>query len=344
MSGRGARGRRELTVRALVAGGAGFVGSHLVELLVGRGDHVVVVDNMLTGSAMNIAHLPSDRVQLVRCDVEETEDGDYERIYHLASPASPEAYGRHQVATLMANSAGTKHLLDVAERARARFLMASTSEVYGDPLVHPQPESYWGNVDPIGPRSMYDESKRFAEALTVAYARERGVDARIVRIFNAYGPRMQLDDGRMPSSFVAAAIRGEPLLVHGDGAQTRSLCYVGDTALGLVAAMEAGLPAEVYNIGRPVEISVLEFALRVVAAVGTASEIRFVPGRPQDIQRRLPDIAKAQRELGWSPLMSLSDGLEQTIAWYRTVLGLAVANESWSVLVPRERLAAREIA
>jgi dTDP-glucose 4,6-dehydratase len=312
-------------VRALVAGGAGFVGSHLVDLLVREGDDVVVLDNLLTGSPENLAHLPADRVALVRGDAEAAADGRFDRVYHLASPASPEAYDRHQVATLMANSAGSKRLLDVAERCGARFLLASTSEVYGDPLEHPQRETYWGNVDPIGPRSMYDEGKRFAEALTVAYVRERGADARIVRIFNAYGPRMQLDDGRMPSSFVAAALRGRPLLVHGDGAQTRSLCFVGDTVRGLHAAMERGRPGEVYNIGRADEFSVLDFARTVIAAASSQSRIEMVPGRPQDIQRRCPDGTKSERELGWRPAVALPDGLRETIAWYRQVIGAAPA-------------------
>jgi nucleoside-diphosphate-sugar epimerase len=307
-------------LRTLVAGGAGFVGSHLVELLVSRGDHVVVVDNMLTGSPANLAHLPIDQVELVRGDAAETADGPYERVYHLASPASPEAYGRNQVATLMANSLGTRRLLDVAENAGARFLVTSTSEIYGDPLVHPQSETYWGNVDPIGPRSMYDEAKRFAEALTVAYVRERGADARIVRIFNTYGPRMQLDDGRMPSAFIAAALSGEPLPVHDGGAQTRSLCYVGDTARGVLAAMELGRSGEAYNVGRPDELSVLDFARRVIAASGSTSKIGLVAGRPQDIKRRQPDIRKAERELGWTPRVALDEGLADTIAWYRGAL------------------------
>jgi nucleoside-diphosphate-sugar epimerase len=192
-------------MRVLVAGGAGFVGSHLVEQLLTKGDEVVVVDNMLTGSTENLRDLPQRNLSLVQADAAEAPDGTFDRVYHLASPASPEAYGRHQVATLMVNSIGTKRLLDVAQSAHARFLLASTSEVYGDPLVHPQPETYWGNVDPIGPRSMYDEGKRFAEALVVSYVRERGADARIVRIFNAYGPRMKINDGRMPSTFIAAS-------------------------------------------------------------------------------------------------------------------------------------------
>ena len=307
-------------MRVLVAGGAGFVGSHLVDLLVARGDHVVVLDNLITGRIANLDHLPPDRVTFVRSDAESAPEGTYERIYHLASPASPEAYGRHQVATLMANSAGTKRLLDVAEHCDARFLLASTSEVYGDPLEHPQAETYWGNVDPIGPRSMYDEAKRFAEALVVAYVRERGADARIVRIFNSYGPRMELDDGRMPAAFIAAAIRREALRVHGDGTQTRSLCYVRDTVAGILAAMERGRPGEAYNVGRAGEISVSEFARLVVREARTNAPIEFVAGRPQDIQRRCPDTTKCEAELGWRPETTLDDGLRATVAWYRELL------------------------
>lgn len=306
----------------LVAGGAGFLGSHLVDLLVERGDHVVVLDNLLTGTSTNLDHLPASQLTIVRGDVETTPDGTFDQIYHMASPTSPEAYQRNQIATLMANSAGTKRLLDLAERQRARFLLTSTSEIYGDPLEHPQRETYWGNVDPIGPRSMYDEGKRFAEAMTVAFVRERGVDGRIVRIFNSYGPRMRLNDGRMPSTFIAAAVSGKPIPVQGDGSQTRSLCFVGDTVRGLIAAMDSGRPGEVYNIGRPDEVSVLEFANIVVRAANSQSEIEFVPGRPQDIARRCPDATKAERELEWRPTTSLDDGLRTTIAWYRMALGL----------------------
>ena len=307
-------------MRVLVAGGAGFVGSHLVDLLVARGDHVVVVDNMLTGAARNLEQVPSDQLQLVHADVEEAPHGPFERVYHLASPASPEAYSRNQVATLMANSAGTKRLLEISQRSGARFLLASTSEVYGDPLEHPQRETYWGNVDPIGPRSMYDEGKRFAEAMTVAFVRERDVNARIVRIFNAYGPRMQLNDGRMPSTFISAAVVGDPIPVHGDGAQTRSLCYVADTVRGLHAAMENGRVGEVYNIGRPDEFTVAEFARLVTRAARSSSEIRYIAARPQDIARRRPDITKAERELGWTPATTLDQGLRITIAWYERVI------------------------
>jgi dTDP-glucose 4,6-dehydratase len=239
----------------------------------------------------------------------------------LASPASPDDYGRRPIDTLLTNALGTRRALEIAKRSDARLLLSSTSEVYGDPLEHPQRETYWGNVNPIGPRSSYDEGKRFAEAMTIAYVQHYAVDARIVRIFNSYGPRMRIDDGRMPSAFVAAAVQGEPIRVHGKGTQTRSLCYVEDTARGLIAAMERGRPGEVYNIGRPDELSVLRFAERVKKAAGSSSRIAFVPGRSQDIHRRKPAIAKATRELGWRPRTPLDEGLRRTVAWYRKELG-----------------------
>ena len=304
-------------MRVLVAGGAGFVGSHLVDLLLERRDRVVVLDNLATGSAKNLAHIRSSRLTFVRANVARTPTGKYDRIYHLASPASPDAYGRLAVETLFANALGTRRLLDIARTSSARFLLASTSEVYGDPLEHPQRETYWGNVDPIGPRSQYDEGKRFAEALTVAYVRQYGVDGRIVRIFNSYGPRMQVDDGRMPAAFIAAAVAGRPIPVQGDGSQTRSLCFVGDTARGLIAAMERGRAGEVYNIGRPDEMSVLQFAERVRRLARSSSEIEFVPGRPQDIRQRRPDASKAAKELGWRARTTLTKGLRETIEWYR---------------------------
>ncbi|MDQ2912140.1 MAG: GDP-mannose 4,6-dehydratase [Chloroflexota bacterium] len=312
-------------MRVLVAGGAGFVGSHLVDLLLAGGHRVVVVDNMITGGSENLAHHKTRRLSLVRTDVSRAPHGRFDRVYHLASPASPEAYGRFAIRTLLANALGTRRLLEIARVARAKFLLASTSEVYGDPTEHPQAETYWGNVNPIGPRSQYDEGKRFAEALTVAYVREKKVDARIVRIFNSYGPRMRVDDGRMPSSFIAAALRGDPIPVHGDGMQTRSLCFVGDTASGLIAAMERGDPGEVYNIGRSDEMTVLEFARQVRRAVGSGSRIEFVPGRPEDIKRRRPDGTKAKRQLGWAPATTLAVGLKHTVAWYRTKLGITAA-------------------
>jgi dTDP-glucose 4,6-dehydratase len=223
----------------------------------------------------------------------------------------------------MVNALGTKRLLDIAREAGARFLLASTSEVYGDPLRHPQAETYWGNVDPVGPRSQYDEGKRFAEALTIAYHRRFAADVRIARIFNSYGPRMAMDDGRMPTAFIVAALRGEAIPVHGDGSQTRSLCFVEDTVAGLVAAMEHGRAGEVYNIGRSDEVTVLEFAERVRSAASSDSDIALVPGRPQDIQRRCPDLTKSRRELGWSPRTPLDVGLSTTIDWYRSKLAVS---------------------
>lgn len=305
----------------LVAGGAGFVGSHVVELLLAEGAAVTVLDSFHTSAPENLAsvHGHAD-LRMIRGDVRDPISGAFDRVYHLASPASPEDYGRDGVHTLLTNAVGTQRLLELACRSGARFLLASTSEVYGDPLVHPQTEAYFGNVDPIGPRSAYDEGKRFAEALTVAYVRQHRVDARIVRIFNAYGPRMRPHDGRMPSAFIVAALRGEPIPIHGTGRQTRSLCYVRDTARGLRAAMDRGRAGEVYNIGAPDELTVLEFARAVRAAAGSRSRLGRVPGRPQDIQRRRPDITKARRDLGWGPETPLAEGLRETVAWFADAL------------------------
>ncbi len=308
---------RCLAVRVLVTGGAGFVGSHLIDLLLRAGHDVTALDDFSSGRPTNLSHIRSRRFRVVRGNASRAPFARYDRIYHLASPASPDDYGRRPIATLLTNADGTRRILEVARRAGARFLLASTSEVYGDPLEHPQQETYWGNVNPVGPRSSYDEGKRFAEALTVAYVEQYGVDARIVRIFNSYGPRMRADDGRMPSAFIVSAIAAEPIRVHGDGSQTRSLCYVEDTARGLIAAMQRGRPGDVYNIGRPDELSVLEFARRVRHAAGSRSRIVFVPGRPQDIRRRRPDIRKAIGELRWRPRTTLDEGLRRTVAWYR---------------------------
>jgi nucleoside-diphosphate-sugar epimerase len=322
--------------KVLVAGGAGFVGSHLVELLLDDGCEVTVVDSFCTSSRRNLEHLRREpRLRVVRQDVRSPVRGGFERIYHLASPASPVDYGRDGIHTLLTNAVGTHRLLELARDTGARFLLASTSEVYGDPLVHPQRETYTGNVDPIGPRSAYDEGKRFAEALVVAYVRQHRVDARIVRIFNAYGPRMRPHDGRMPSAFIAAGLRGEPIPVHGRGRQTRSLCFVGDTARGLIAAMERGRPGEVYNIGRPDEISVLDFARAVQQATGAISPIAFVPGRPQDIRRRKPEISKARRELDWRPETTLDAGLPPTIAYFARELDLPEPLSGWRARSPR---------
>ena len=311
----------------LVAGGAGFVGSNLCESLLELGNSVTCLDNLVTGRRINILGLMDHPgFRFVEADIVASlpDIGPFDRVYHLASPASPPGYQRFPVETLRTNSEGTLRLLEIASSSFARFLYASTSEAYGDPLEHPQRETYRGNVSSTGPRSMYDEGKRFAEALTVAYARERGADARIVRIFNSYGPRMQLADGRMPSSFIGAAVRGADLQVHGDGSQMRSLCFVADTVRGLRAAMERGRSGEVYNIGRADEVSVLDFARLVVRAASSHSNVISVAGRPQDIQRRCPDGTKSQRELGWRPKIALDEGLRETIAWYRQAIPAAV--------------------
>lgn len=307
-------------MRILVSGGAGFLGSHLVDLLLGAGHRVVVVDNFITGRPENLAHARTKRLVVVRADAARTAHDPYDRVYHLASPASPEDYWRAPIRTLLANAVGTRRLLDIAKSSGARFLLASTSEIYGDPLAHPQRETDWGNVDPIGPRSAYDEGKRFAEALTVAYVRERGVDARIARIFNTYGPRMRIGDGRMPAAFIVAALRGDPIRVYGDGSQTRSLCYVTDTARGLVLAMEKGSAGEAYNVGTQEELSVLAFARTVRRLARSRSTISFLPARDQDPRRRRPDTTKAARELGWRPRIALTTGIRRTIEWYREQL------------------------
>jgi nucleoside-diphosphate-sugar epimerase len=309
-------------MRALITGGAGFIGSNLADALLARGWDVVAVDNFITGSRENIAHLAGEpRFELVEADIERAPRIACDAVYHLASPASPEGYGRYPLETLQTNSAGTWRALEIAREQRARFLLASTSEVYGDPLEHPQREEYFGNVDPIGPRACYDEGKRFAEALTMTYIREHRLDARIVRIFNCYGPRNALDDGRMVPTFAGQALRGEPVTVHGDGGQTRSLCYVDDMVEGLIAAMEtAGTAGRVYNLGQEREHTVQEFAEMIVKLAGSHSPIVHVPAREADIERRKPDATRARTELGWSARRTLEYGLEQTIAWYRRQL------------------------
>lgn len=308
-------------MRILIAGGAGFLGSRLVPRLLARGHDVIVVDTFTTGTRAHLKDEPRrGSLRVIRADVSRAPHGDYDRVYHLAAAASPIAYATRQVATLQAHSVGTQRLLEICERVGARFLLTSSSEVYGDPLVHPQPETYRGNVDPIGPRSSYDEGKRFAEALAVAFVRERGVDARIVRIFNSYGPGMRPDDGRMPAAFIVAALRGEPIRIHGDGSQTRSLCYVDDTCAGLIATMEHGRTGEPYNIGRQDEVTVDEFAELVIRLTRSRSRIERLPQRTQDVTRRRPDTRKAQRELGWTPKVPLEVGLRRTIRWYRALL------------------------
>lgn len=304
-------------MRHLLVGGAGFVGSHLADLLVRAGHQVDVLDNYSTGMPENLKRRPALRV--IRGDLTRVRlpSRRYDTILHLASPASPRDYHRLGVETLMVNAIGTKRLLDLAVALDADLLLASTSEIYGDPLEHPQRESYWGNVDPVGPRCAYDEGKRFAEALTMTYVRKRGARARIVRIFNAYGPRMRAADGRMPSEFILAALAGRPLQVEGDGSQTRSLCYVGDTANGLWRVLRKGRIGGVYNIGRSEEISVIRFARLVRRLCDSSSPIVHVPGRQQEIRRRCPDTSLTKREIGWSAPTDLRTGLRRTIRWYR---------------------------
>ncbi|MER5646881.1 UDP-glucuronic acid decarboxylase family protein [Streptosporangium sp. NPDC002524] len=304
--------------RVVVTGGAGFVGSHLCERLLAEGAEVVCLDNFLTGSPRNVRHLaglPSFR--LVECDVTGFVHvpGTVDLVLHLASAASPVDYLRHPIETLKAGSLGTLHALGLARQKEARLVLASTSEVYGDPLEHPQREGYWGNVNPVGPRSVYDEAKRFAEALTTAYRTCHGADTAIVRIFNTYGPRMRPYDGRAIPTFVRQALRGEPITVAGDGGQTRSVCYVDDTVEGIMALARGGLTGPV-NIGNPTELTVLALAETVRHLTGSESPIRFV-GRPDDDPEiRRPDISLAISALGWRPKIDVIEGLRRTITWF----------------------------
>jgi nucleoside-diphosphate-sugar epimerase len=306
-------------MRVVITGGAGFIGSHLIDALLARGDEVVAVDNLSTGRAENVAHLAGHpRFKLSLQDVARSleVDGAIDAVLHLASPASPVDYHRLPIETLRVGSAGTFRALDLAVAGGARFLLASTSEVYGDPEEHPQRETYWGHVNPIGPRSVYDEAKRFAEAATMAYHRDLALDVRISRTFNTYGPRMRPDDGRVVSNFVVAALAGRPLVVHGDGAQTRSFCYVADQVAGLVALLESDHVGPV-NIGNPDEFSVLELATIVRTLTGGPSEVVFAPLPLDDPLQRRPDITLAQTKLAWSPNVGLEDGLRRTISWFR---------------------------
>lgn len=310
-------------MNVLVAGGAGFIGSHLCEALLRLGHRVTALDNFLTGSRGNVAHLQADPAfDLVEADVAAPlPDVAAQAVFHLASAASPEGYGRYPIETLMTNAMGTFRLLELAERQGAAFLLASTSEVYGDPKLHPQPETYWGNVNPIGPRACYDEGKRFAEALTINYVQHKGVNGRIVRIFNTYGPRNDPEDGRVIPNFVSQAITGQPLTVYGDGFQSRSFCYVSDLVEGLLRAVFTPKTAgEVFNLGNPDEYRIIDLAERVKQLAGSGSPIERRPGRPEEISRRRPDIAKARSILGWVPTVGLDDGLRLTLAWFREAL------------------------
>jgi dTDP-glucose 4,6-dehydratase len=306
-------------MRVIVTGGAGFLGSHLCERLLAEGHEVVAMDNLLTGNLRNIAHLSGEpRFRFVRHDVTQfiAVEGAVDAVLHFASPASPIDYLLLPIQTLKVGSLGTHNALGLAMAKSARFLLASTSEVYGDPLVHPQPESYWGNVNPIGPRGVYDEAKRFAEAMTMAYRRAHGVDTRIVRIFNTYGERMRPRDGRVVPALICQALAGEPMTVFGDGSQTRSFCYVSDLIEGIYRLLLSGEPDPV-NIGNPTELSVLEFARTIQRLTGTRSEIVFKPLPEDDPKVRQPNISRARTLLGWEPKVKLEEGLSRTIEYFR---------------------------
>ncbi len=314
-------------MRILLTGAAGFIGSHLSDRLLAEGHEVIGLDNFVTGSRENIGHvLKNPRFHLIEHDVSQHIElpGAVDAVMHFASPASPNPdspYGYPQlpIQTLKAGALGTHNSIGVAKACNARFLLASTSEIYGDPLEHPQRESYFGHVDPIGPRSVYDEAKRFAEAMTMAYCRYHNLDTKIVRIFNTYGPRMRLDDGRVVPNFISQAFRGEPLTIYGDGTQTRSFCYVDDLVEGIYRLLLSAEHDPV-NIGNPAEISILEFANRIADMFDPPSEIRFFPDRrgSGDPQRRQPDITRAQNVLGWSPKVRLEEGLRRTVEYFRT--------------------------
>ena len=312
-------------MRMLVTGGAGFVGSHLCDALLAEGHQVLALDNLLTGSLANIAQLRREpRFEFRRADVCRPFDpGRIDYVFHLASPASPVDYMEHPLETLAVGSLGTFHALDAAQRYGARFLLASTSECYGDPLEHPQRESYWGHVNPVGPRSVYDEAKRFAEAATMAYHRKHKLDTRIVRIFNTYGPRMQLNDGRVIPNFMKQALRGEDLTIYGDGSQTRSFCYVADLVDGLLRMARADEHFPV-NLGNPDEFTILECAEVVRTVTGSKSKLRYEPLPEDDPKQRRPDIAKAQRLLGWQPQTNLATGLERSLQYFRDALAAEV--------------------
>jgi nucleoside-diphosphate-sugar epimerase len=309
-------------MHVVVAGGSGFLGSHLCDALLKRGDDVVCVDNFITGSAKNVEHLANDnRFALIEHDVVRPLDvhGQVDAVVNLASPASPKDYLANPLETLDVGSRGTRELLELARRHDARFFMASTSEVYGDPLVHPQREDYWGHVNPIGARSVYDEAKRFSEALTMAYRRVYDVDTRVVRIFNTYGPRMQVNDGRVVSNFIVQALQGEPLTMYGDGTQTRSFCYVDDEIRGFLALLDSDQPGPI-NIGNPIEFTMLQLAELVNEITGSDAGVTFKPLPSDDPQQRQPDITAARELLGWEPTVALREGLGLTIPYFANQL------------------------
>lgn len=305
--------------RAVVTGGAGFLGSHLCERLLEDGYEVVCLDNFLTGDAANVEHLmENDKFRLIKVDVTEYihVPGSVDAVLHFASPASPIDYLQLPIETMKVGSLGTLHALGLAKEKQARFLLASTSETYGDPQIHPQPESYWGHVNPVGPRGVYDEAKRFAEALTMAYRRHHGIDTKIVRIFNTHGPRMRPNDGRAIPAFASQALRGEPITVAGDGSQTRSIIYVDDLIEGIIRLLNSELAGPV-NIGNPYEASILSLAETVKRLCGSNSPINFIPRPEDDPTVRQPDITQAREKLGWEPTVGYEEGLARTISWFR---------------------------
>ena len=305
-------------MKIVVTGGAGFIGSHLCTRLLDEGHSVLCVDNFVTGAERNIATLRHHpHFSFLQQDVTKAFDFEADAIFHLASPASPVGYMEHPIETILVNSHGTYLMLEQARKQNALFLVASTSEAYGDPLVHPQREDYWGNVNPIGPRACYDESKRLGETLTMEYHRQYQLNARIVRIFNTYGPNSQFDDGRMIPNFITQALRDEPLTIYGDGRITRSICYVSDLVDGLMLAMfQPQTAGEVFNLGNTEEHTVLEYAHTIIRLCEASSSIIFEPNRVDDPERRRPDISKAQQVLGWQPRVSLEAGLRRTIEWF----------------------------
>ncbi|MBI3455632.1 MAG: SDR family oxidoreductase [Candidatus Rokubacteria bacterium] len=308
-------------MRILVTGGAGFIGSHFSEFLLGKGCEVVCLDNLLTGTTDNIDHLRSPRFTFIKHDVTNYiyVAGRLHYVLHFASPASPVDYQQLPIPTLKVGALGTHKALGLAKDKRARFLLASTSEVYGDPLVHPQREDYWGNVNPVGPRGVYDEAKRFAEAMTMAYHRSHGLDTRIARIFNSYGPRMRMNDGRAIPNFIRQALTGEPLTVYGDGSQTRSFMYISDLVEGIWRLMQAPVHEPV-NLGNPREMTLIELAKQILRLTGSASPIVFMPLPRDDPRVRQPDITRARTLLGWEPRVDVDEGLQKTIEWFRAAL------------------------
>jgi nucleoside-diphosphate-sugar epimerase len=335
---------KEFVMRILVTGGAGFIGSHLTDALLAQGHEVVVWDNLVTGSMENLAHLAGQpRFSFVRHDVIEPppDAGPLDRIYHLASPASPEGYRGHPIETHMTNAVGTHRVLELAQAHNARFLLTSTSEAYGDPLEHPQRETYRGNVNPVGERSCYDESKRFAESLTMEYHRTYGADIRIVRLFNTYGPRMDIADGRVIPNLLSQALMGQPLTLYDGGERTRAFCYVDDLVRGLIAVMESGnAKGEVINLGNPDERTIRSLAAVILAVTGR--ELPMVE-RPtavgDDPNRRCPDIAKARALTGWEPFIPLDEGLRRTIPHFERILGMRAQPASHATLPRREQAA-----